>query len=368
MDRVAKPPSAGLIPPDKLSDKIYNLFRALCLKLAYSVLRHRKGEPGNGRKAFGILRQLATLQADAMRAGAVLGALSPWLRRVNPVPKGSTLPDVQLSEPAAPPTWLVNIVGRVKAAFSQGVISAADAKQMITRYYRNAGFDVPTSIDLPKPVIAFETPPSEIPMLIGSSEVIATGEQGVKDVYLTLDEGAKWLEEKGLVDMDHFRRLAQTTAVDQAINTDNLMTNLFSELKESIAAGETPEQFAKRIEDLAAPPDHSVYTLLRTSTKRSYVAGHKAVMEDEGVRSLLPYYLYMATDDDRVREEHWALDGVVVSVDDDESVAYEDDLLNDYNCRCTRVSITEAEARERGLSGIIGGEVYALEFPNEDED
>lgn len=71
----------------------------------------------------------------------------------------------------------------------------------------------------------------------------------------------------------------------------------------------------------------------------------------------LPYMEYVSQDDDRTRPTHAALNGVIKKVDDPFWQTHTAPL--GHNCRCTVITLTESEAKEKG---VTKGEPKAVEI------
>lgn len=116
------------------------------------------------------------------------------------------------------------------------------------------------------------------------------------------------------------------------------------------------EFFPDRLED------HVAERAARTGTISSSNAGnHSAHVDAEGVVG----EQWIATDDDRTRDSHSAVDGVVVAIDQSFSVGGESlehpgdptgSLEEIVNCRCTAVPVFADELSEEELEAINNGE------------
>ena len=107
--------------------------------------------------------------------------------------------------------------------------------------------------------------------------------------------------------------------------------------------------------------DSQSEAIYRTYVGRAYSAGQVAVLDDPSVRTSVPYLLYSATHDSRVRPEHlsmeqyvrgvggpWGLDGTAIYRADDPIW----DLFHPpwaWNCRCMVIPLNVANAAERGV-------------------
>jgi SPP1 gp7 family putative phage head morphogenesis protein len=85
-------------------------------------------------------------------------------------------------------------------------------------------------------------------------------------------------------------------------------------------------------------------TVFRTNVQTAYSAGHWRAFEEHKARR--PYLMWSAINDSRVRPTHLAMDGHVAPVD--AAVWKVWHAPAGYNCRCTQISLTEAQAMARG--------------------
>jgi len=89
-------------------------------------------------------------------------------------------------------------------------------------------------------------------------------------------------------------------------------------------------------------------TIYRTNLQTAYQVGRYEQMTDPDVIEMRPYWRYVAVMDEHTRPTHAALHGKVFRSDD----PFWDHWYpqNGYNCRCTVVTLSEAEMEREGLS------------------
>jgi SPP1 gp7 family putative phage head morphogenesis protein len=132
----------------------------------------------------------------------------------------------------------------------------------------------------------------------------------------------------------------------------NLTSKLTTELREALAdaveSNVTPRVaiisfFQSNGLDSLKP--HYVETLLRTQTQLAYGAAAWQEYNSPVIDEILWGYEYSTVGDDRVRENHAALDGVVLPKDD----PFWRNFFppNGYNCRCQAIPIFEPERIKR---------------------
>jgi len=94
-------------------------------------------------------------------------------------------------------------------------------------------------------------------------------------------------------------------------------------------------------------PRHRLDNIYRTNLQSQYMAGKWEQFERN--RDNRPYLMYDAINDSRVRPAHLALDGKIWHIDDPQLSTHS--APNGYRCRCSMVSLTEAQAQARSGEG-----------------
>ena len=91
-------------------------------------------------------------------------------------------------------------------------------------------------------------------------------------------------------------------------------------------------------------PEYRLNNIFRTNMQVAYNHGH--YVQQQKFKANRPYLMYDAVNDTRTRPSHLAMDNVIRPVDDPFwDVWYPP---NGYQCRCTTISLTEAQATARG--------------------
>jgi SPP1 gp7 family putative phage head morphogenesis protein len=161
------------------------------------------------------------------------------------------------------------------------------------------------------------------------------------------------------------RNLIPPKAVDKIIDTYRKRSEGASELMlralrnkvedaldRAVTEGETLRDFVRRMRsadvDLGVKPAQSHYleTIYRTNVQLAYGAGRFRAMTDPDVIAERPYVEYRTVDDSRVRPEHAILHERVWRADD--TSWHNLSPPNGFNCRCSIVTLDEAEYRETG--------------------
>ncbi len=131
------------------------------------------------------------------------------------------------------------------------------------------------------------------------------------------------------------------------------LDSLNRQLYESIEAGEGRDEWRDRVKGILDARAGFDETIARTSTHRSYLAGQREILAEPVIVDMFPYRRYFATMDNRSRPTHRAMHEKVYHKDSD--LAREAaSILDEYNCRCSEVPLTEKQALGIGISD--GGE------------
>lgn len=110
------------------------------------------------------------------------------------------------------------------------------------------------------------------------------------------------------------------------------------------AEGDTLRQFKKRIAGTITSTAAAVERNFRTSSKRAYLDGVQKITNT----GRFPYVKYVATEDNRTRPDHRAMDGKILRVGTPEH-ARAVEMQKSYNCRCALVALTREQAIREGL-------------------
>jgi SPP1 gp7 family putative phage head morphogenesis protein len=117
----------------------------------------------------------------------------------------------------------------------------------------------------------------------------------------------------------------------KAVQTEGLT---FAQWKEKVKSGEV---------DLSLP-DYRLDNIFRTNMQVAYNHGHW--QQQQKFKDTRPYLMYDAVNDSRTRPSHLALDNVIRPIGDPFWATHYPP--NGYRCRCSTISMTEAQARARG--------------------
>jgi hypothetical protein len=253
--------------------------------------------------------QIDALQADVRTAANILGRLSPWLPHVQDDPTGAAPHQV------APPP----------ASIPREFQLAVDEFRELTI----AGIDeiYPLPERLPEEPFRFPQ----------------------------LKNAAQWLRDNGLATEAELAAMSfrerQDAISAPGINSLETLEKLRNALAESLEAGEDLRDFRNRIKGEVDILRHQEETIYRTKTKQAYVDGLEQTLDAPGVKGRFTHVVFNATDDTRVRDHHWEMDGMVAERGSQlHKVMLA--ILKEWNCRCSVTPIDRAEAETRGENGI----------------
>ncbi len=127
----------------------------------------------------------------------------------------------------------------------------------------------------------------------------------------------------------------------------------------AITDGTTLEEFKKEWSGfseehgLSVEKPHLVETMYRSEVGRAYGAGKVTALRDPDVKQYFPMWQYVAIDDDRVRDEHIALEGFTAEPDDPFWLSHTPPW--DWNCRCSFIPLTQRRIDRDGIepSGTV---------------
>ncbi len=125
--------------------------------------------------------------------------------------------------------------------------------------------------------------------------------------------------------------------------------SVINQVNQAIDSGSTFADFQKAVKngdidiDL---PRHRLDNIFRTNIQAAY--GRGRWYQQHQTKSTRPYLLYDAINDNRTRPSHKALDGTIRHIDDKFWDTHTPPL--GYRCRCVLRSLTEEQAKARGIT------------------
>ena len=172
-------------------------------------------------------------------------------------------------------------------------------------------------------------------------------DDGPRPSFLSLpfEEAIRAFMERGVITPAEFRQLSddarQRAFSATSLASQGVIERAYRRLLESLQSGGTMDDFARQLREdsisLGVTPANPGYVELiyRTNTASSYGAGRYRQIRSPAVIAARPYVEYRTSRDDRVRQSHAALDGLVFRQDDPDWSRYAPP--NGFNCRCVTV-------------------------------
>lgn len=140
-------------------------------------------------------------------------------------------------------------------------------------------------------------------------------------------------------------------AADPGIDAGSVVRAIRGAIANSLREGDDFDTFREKAAGEIAGHRAAVERLYRTEVKAGYVRGKQEVLSRPEVGEAFPYDMLASTNDTRVRDEHWAVNGYVVRRGTPEhSILMA--LVEDYNCRCDMIPLSEETARQRGIKRL----------------
>ena len=165
-------------------------------------------------------------------------------------------------------------------------------------------------------------------------------------------EALEWAENRKVVPSDIYYGELQGFARMKAFSVAGLssvsqLRQVLDSLNAVMRSGGSMAEWKKMVRDGKVPlalPNHRLDTIFRTNVLGSYARGR--AQQHEETKDALPFLMYSAIDDDRVRPTHKALDRHIARYEDPFWRTHTPPL--GYNCRCKLIQLTESQARARG--------------------
>ncbi len=190
-------------------------------------------------------------------------------------------------------------------------------------------------------------------MTIEDAFEIITKDQG----RMTYEKALEYFESKlALKPSEFFKLRAKYKALAFTVSRYSSATVLkqFQDtLGSAIKDGTTMEQFRSDMNGWLAERGYQGMTpyqaenVFRTNVQTAYSVGSYEEMTKPAVMKARPYWMYDAVDDNQTRKTHRAMDGRVYPANSPVwEIWYPP---NGYKCRCSVVSLTEAQVKSMGL-------------------
>lgn len=151
----------------------------------------------------------------------------------------------------------------------------------------------------------------------------------------------------GMTDLDAVQRVRDAiAALPQGADWEDAKDSILSDLSPYIVTSADPDEMAAQL----AAAEARAELLLRTHGFQAYAAAEYQSLDEQ--RDVFPYWEYVSARDDRVRESHAALDGLVIPCDSSFWSSHYPPW--DWGCRCQVRPRTAAEAGELPAAADAG--------------
>jgi SPP1 gp7 family putative phage head morphogenesis protein len=135
----------------------------------------------------------------------------------------------------------------------------------------------------------------------------------------------------------------------------DMVREVWEAIDDALARGATLEDFAKRVEERLSGAwgkemPHRIETIFRTNMQHAYSRGRWEQQADPAVRAIRPYGEFFATLDLRTTPACRDADGVIRPLDDPWWETHNAPLH--HRCRSTRITLTEEQARAKGVTPV----------------
>lgn len=185
---------------------------------------------------------------------------------------------------------------------------------------------------------------------------------GIQFDPVPYDEAAKIVADRPIVSQEVFKRLLPELRARSFLITGVEDMNVVQQIRDLIAEiprGGSWEDAKKQIVEKLGPwmdeesASKRATLLMRHHGFQAYAAAHYREMDEQ--RQVFPYWKYLTMGDERVRESHAKLHGLILRADDP---FWKDHFPPwDWGCRCQVVPVTEDEYREAVGAGRIAGQM-----------
>lgn len=170
---------------------------------------------------------------------------------------------------------------------------------------------------------------------------------------LPFEEAIAWANARVAVPPEEFydellagvRRRAFTVA---ALATLDQVQGVLDSLRDATASGQTLEQWRQGLADEALALSPARQELIFRNALQTHYGIGRSIQQRANARNR-PFLMWDAINDSRTRPSHRAMDGHIAPIDD--PIWQEWTPPAGHNCRCTRISLTQRQAEERGYSG-----------------
>lgn len=174
------------------------------------------------------------------------------------------------------------------------------------------------------------------------------------DFDLPFEEAIKWGEDRVSVLPEYYYGVLEAQARAQGFTVSGLtaisqIQDTLDTLNKVLSEGMTLADWKKTVNaETFALGKARMETIFRTHVQTCYSIGRTQQQRENA--SHRPFLMYDAINDARTRPNHMALDNFIAPASD--PIWNKITPPNGFNCRCTVISLTEAQAVKRGWKGF----------------
>jgi len=140
--------------------------------------------------------------------------------------------------------------------------------------------------------------------------------------------------------LNHFRADVYTNTFISCVDKRKKLQN---EAKKAASEGLTFDQFRQNVKLEGIAPDNPYYLRTEFVSDVNWAYSSRQWHDQQALKDYMPFLKYCTIKDDRVRQDHADMDGIVLNIDHSFwDVNYPP---NGYNCRCYTMQLTKEEAK-----------------------
>lgn len=333
---LAEPSASSTLPPDKVDVALsFDAFHRKAQGVLNRAVKAMKALSGSARNE---LRQALSKKTVAEVGQALVAFISKYRLRL-----ASLLSATQL---AALLEGAREVAAKLPPLLPQGTAATAPP-----------GLPPEEAAEMLR---GLNVPPPEPPQLVRGDQLMPPGDPGRVQLPL-IEEAARLLQEKNLVSREVFDRLdaasRQKAFTVAGVSARETLEKIRGALAEVVEEGADLDAFREKVLAEVEPgtflSEPHMETVFRTAVQGAFSDGQLGILRHPVVRSGFPYATYDPIHDDRVREDHLALEkhGIqgtaVYRTDDPVFETFRPPW--DYNCRCSWTPLTIRDAAAKGV-------------------
>lgn len=182
----------------------------------------------------------------------------------------------------------------------------------------------------------------------------------------SFDEAIDYFKDKVVLSPSQFYKIANEykslAFTVSGYSKVEILKKFYEEILKSMEAGTTMDDFKKNMNSFLEDKGYEGLTnfqadnIFRTNIQTAYNAGHYKQMTEPMVLKLRPYWQYVAVMDSHTRLAHRGMDGKVFRADN--PIWDKWFPPNGFKCRCTVITLSERQVKQRGLEVLEDAPKY----------